>query len=179
MGLKDTGARHRAAPVFHGAAGLLKPFVNAGLVDCTQEQIRGFGGIVAQVMHRLVWVPILAVVVAVFWLAWLDGQRQPSDHLFSMPDAASEAGYCLAVAERGRELTGGQADGQLEQFLTENIDFWRARVGDAAVTGRAALGHDVAQPGVQEQALLHLALQDCGQRAVGLYGHRFASMPGG
>jgi hypothetical protein len=52
-------------------------------------------------------------------------------------------------------------------------------VGEAAVSGRAALGHDLAQPGVQEQAHLHLAIQDCGQRAVALYGYRFASMGGG
>jgi hypothetical protein len=29
---------------------------------------------------------------------------------------------------------------------------------------------------VNEGAHLHLALQDCGHRAIGLYGHRFPSM---
>lgn len=133
----------------------------------------------AAVLNRLIWVPIAAVVIGVFWLVWVDGQRQPGGFLFATRDAATEAGYCLAVAERARELTHGQGDPTLEAFLTESIDYWRLRVADAAVAGRAALGTDLARPGVQEQAHLHLAIQDCGQRAVALYGHRFASMPGG
>lgn len=130
-------------------------------------------------LHRLIWVPIGAVVLGVIWLVWIDGQRQPSSHLFNTPDAATEAGYCLAVAERARELTRGQGAATLEAFVSESIDFWRRRVGAAAVAGRAALGQDLSRPGVQEQAQLHLAIQDCGQRAVALYGYRFASMGGG
>lgn len=130
-------------------------------------------------MMRGIWAAIAALVVGVFWLVWVDGQRQPGGYLFATPDAATEAGYCLAVAERARELTHGQGDLTLEAFVTESIDFWRQRVAGAAVAGRAALGADLAAPGVQEQAHLHLAIQDCGQRAVALYGHRFASMPGG
>lgn len=119
-------------------------------------------------LSRLIWLPIAAVALGVVWLVWIDGQRQPSGRLFGLPDAATEAGYCLAVAERGPPT--------LEAFLTESIDFWRLRVGASAVAGRAALGADLAKPGVQEQAHLHLALQDCGQRAVGLYGYRFAAL---
>lgn len=133
----------------------------------------------AAMMSRLIWVPITAGVIGVFWLVWLDGQRKPGAYLFATPDAATEAGYCLAVAERARELTHGRGEPRLEAFLTENIDYWRQRVQGAVVAGRAALGGDLAKPGVQEQAHLHLALQDCGLRAVALYGHRFASMPGG
>lgn len=127
-------------------------------------------------LSRLIWLPIAAVALGVVWLVWTDGQRQPSGRLFGLPDAATEAGYCLAVAERGRELTGARGPPTLEAFLTESIDFWRLRVGASAVAGRAALGADLAKPGVQEQAHLHLALQDCGQRAVGLYGYRFAAL---
>lgn len=129
-------------------------------------------------MKRLFWLPIVALLIGIGWLVWVDGKRQPGSYLFATPDPAVEAGYCLAVAERARELTFGQGEARLEAFLSENIDFWRSRVGDKAVAGRAALGADTAKPGVQEQSHLHSALQDCGQRAVGLYGHRFASMDG-
>lgn len=130
-------------------------------------------------MSRLFWIPIGALLIGIFWLVWVDGKRQPGAFLYSTPDPAVEAGYCLAVAERARELTRGQGEVTLETFLSENIDFWRTRVAGAAGAGRAALGADLAAPGVQEQAHLHLALQDCGQRAVALYGHRFASMGSG
>lgn len=130
-------------------------------------------------MKRLFWLPILGLVAGLVWLLWLDGKRAPGVFLFATPDAATEAGYCLAVAERARELTRGQGAPKLERFISESIDFWRGRVGARAVEGRAALGADLQQPGVQEQALLHLAIQDCGQRAVALYGHHFVSMDSG
>jgi hypothetical protein len=83
-----------------------------------------------------------------------------------------------AIALPWRELTRGQGAARLEAFLGESIDFWRGRgAGSALVAGRMALASDVAPP-VEEQVHLHLALQACGQRAVGLYGHRFASMEG-
>lgn len=127
-------------------------------------------------LQRLFWMPIVAVVAGTFWLTWVDGRRQPTGHLFDTPDAETETGYCLAVAERARELTRGQGAARLETFISESIDFWRQRIGGAAVAGRAALGHDLTAPGREEQAYLHLAIQDCGQRAVALYGHRFQSM---
>ncbi len=130
-------------------------------------------------MKRLFWVPILGLVAGLFWMVWVDGKRAPGVFLFATPDAATEAGYCLAVAERARELTRGQGAQKLEKFISESIHFWRLRVDAKAVAGRAALGADLQKPGVQEQALLHLAIQDCGQRAVGLYGHRFPSMDSG
>jgi len=137
------------------------------------------GVFMAAHLHRLIWLPIAALVAGLFWLVWVDGRNQPSGHLFNTPNAATEAGDCLAVAERARELTHGQGAAKLEAFVSESIDFWRQRVGEAAVAGRAALGNDLAEPGVQEQAHLHLAIQGCGQRAVAFYGHRFASMDGG
>ncbi|TXI04528.1 MAG: hypothetical protein E6Q73_03100 [Pseudorhodobacter sp.] len=128
--------------------------------------------------NRLFWIPVAGLVAALLWLVWIDGKSAPGGYLFATPDAPTEAGYCLAVAERARELTFGQGDLQLEAFLTENIDFWRLRVEGAAAAGHAALDRDLTAPGVNEGAHLHLALQDCGNRAVALYGHRFASMGG-
>lgn len=133
----------------------------------------------AQVLHRLFWIPVFALVLGLFWLVYVDGRKAGGGYLYATPDAATEAGYCLAVAERARELTRGQGEARLEGFVTESIDFWRTRVGKAAVAGRAALARDLAVPGVNEGAHLHLAVQDCGRRAVALYGYRFASMSGG
>ena len=130
-------------------------------------------------MNRLVWIPVAGLVAALVWMVWADGKAAPGGFLFGRADGATEAGYCLAVAERGRELTRGQGDAQLEAFLSESIDFWRLRVGDGGAAAKVYLAQDLAKSGVNEGAHLHLALQDCGQRAVGLYGHRFASMPGG
>lgn len=130
-------------------------------------------------MGKLIWLAIAALVMGLAWQVWLDGRAGPGVFLFDQPDAAHEAAYCLAVAERARELTHGQAAARLEAFLTENIDYWRGRVKGAAVAGRAALGANLARPGVNEGALLHLALQDCANRAVALYGHRFQSFDSG
>jgi hypothetical protein len=116
---------------------------------------------------------IALLVAGVFYLAWLDGKAAPGGPLFGTPDAATEAGYCLAVAERAREITKGRAERQLEDFISESIDFWRGRAGPARAAGQAALGRDLARPEVNEGAHLHLAIQDCGRRAVALYGHSF------
>ena len=137
------------------------------------------GALMVHFMNRLVWVPVAGLLAALFWLVWLDGKSAPGGYLFATPDAATEAGYCLAVAERGRELTYGQGERKLEQFLGESIDFWRMRVEGAGPAGHVALARDLARPGVNEGAHLHLALQDCGRRAVALYGPRFAAMAGG
>ena len=130
-------------------------------------------------VHRLYWLPTAAMLMALVWLVWLDGRAAPGSYLFRTPDAATEAGYCLAVSERARALTKGQGEAHLEAFLTENILFWRQRVHPrAAAAGHVALAQDLGVPGRNEGAHLHLALQDCGLRAVALYGHRFASMAG-
>lgn len=129
-------------------------------------------------MAKLIWVGVGLILAGLFWLVWIDGRNSPGTFLFKTPDAATEAGYCLAVAERVRELTRGQGEARLEGFVSESIDFWRGRVGDAGARGRQALGQDLSAPGVNEGALLHLAIQDCGNRAVALYGYRFAAMGG-
>ncbi len=130
-------------------------------------------------MTRLYWIPIGALLLGLFWFVWVDGKRQPGSYLFASPDAGVEAGYCLAVAERARELTKGQGEARLEAFLTENIDFWRTRVASAASAGRAALGADLAAAAEPEQVHLHLSLQDCGRRAVVAYGWKFKSIDSG
>ena len=122
---------------------------------------------------------LLAVLAlaGLFWLVWQDGLRAKSSYLFDMPGPEAEAGYCLAVVERVREITRGQGEARLEEFVDEQISFWRGRVGNAAAQGKAALVRDAFAPGVNEGAHLHLAIQDCGLRALRFYGHRFHSMP--
>ena len=91
-----------------------------------------------------------------------------------MTTLADEAAYCLAVAERISEITRGQGDPVLEAHLDEQVALWRGHVADRSGAGRAALGRDTQSPEVNEQAHLHLAVQDCANRAVAFYGHRFA-----
>jgi hypothetical protein len=114
--------------------------------------------------------------VGLLWLVWQNGQAVPGGYLYGMEGPEGEAGYCLAVVERVREITREQGARKLERFVDEQIVFWRARVKGQAVAGRMALTRDSGAPGVNEGAHLHLAIQDCGNRAVRLYGHRFASM---
>jgi hypothetical protein len=114
-----------------------------------------------------------SVLAGLGWLVWV-GQFAASEHLFGMPSAADEAAYCLAVAERISEITRGQGDPVLEAHLDEQVALWRSHVGDRSGAGRAALGRDTQSSEVNEQAHLHLAVQDCAHRAVAFYGHRFA-----
>jgi len=110
------------------------------------------------------------------WLVWQDGRGAPPRYLFAMSGPAEEAAYCLAVAERIREITRGTGDPGMERHLDEQIGFWRLRAGSALGKGRAALARDSNAPGQNEQAHLLLAVQDCGLRAIGFYGHRFPSL---
>ena len=130
-------------------------------------------------VKRIFWVPIMALVAGLFWLVWAEARPGPGAYLFGMADAATEAGYCLAVAERGRELTRGLGAARLEAFLADSIEFWRARgAGQAQVAGRMAFYSDAASQ-ADERLRLNMALKACGHRAVGFYGHRFALMEGG
>lgn len=122
------------------------------------------------------WAIVTVGVAGLFWMVWRDQFAAPSGHLYGMADAAGEAAYCLAVAERIREITGGRSDPRLERHIDEQIGFWRSRATGAIGKGRAALARDSGAPGVNEQAHLHLAVQDCGLRAITFYGHRFALM---
>jgi hypothetical protein len=115
-------------------------------------------------------------LAGLFWLVWRGAMAAPAGHLFGMPGPMEEASYCLAVAERGAELTQGRADPRIEAHLDEQILFWRLRTGGRFAAGRAALARDTSGPGSDEGAWLHLALQDCGHRAIALYGHRFPSL---
>ncbi len=109
-------------------------------------------------------------------LVWREGQGGPPRFLFAMPGPQEEAAYCLAVSERIREITRGTGRQGMELHLDEQIAFWRARAGSALGHGREALARDSNAPGVNEQAHLHLAVQDCALRAINFYGHRFPSL---
>ena len=126
---------------------------------------------------RFIGFGVLAVaVIGLFWMVWREGQAAPSGYLYGMPTAEAEASYCLAVAERIREITGERGEPALERHIDEQIVFWRSRAGSAFAPGRAALARDTNQPGVNEGAHLHLAVQDCGLRAIAFYGHRFTPL---
>ncbi len=115
------------------------------------------------------------IALALFATVWWQGFAAPAGHLYGADSAEGEAAYCLAVAERISEITGGRGDARLEAHLDDQVAFWRARVGQRPSAGRVALARDSAAPGVNEGSLLHLAVQDCALRAVSFYGHRFAS----
>jgi hypothetical protein len=115
-------------------------------------------------------------LAGLFYLNWKSGHNAPSGYLYDMPGPEEEAGYCLAVVERVREITHGLSKPKLEAFVGEQIDFWRTRVKGGATAGRVALARDSTAPGVNEGAYLHLAIQDCGIRAVAFYGVTFRSM---
>jgi hypothetical protein len=116
-----------------------------------------------------------AVALALFATVWWQGFAAPAGLMFGAESEAAEAAYCLAVAERIGEITGGRGDWLLESHLDEQVDFWRPRAGSRPGAGRVALGRDSAGPGVNEGAHLHLAVQDCALRAVSYYGHSFAA----
>lgn len=114
-------------------------------------------------------------LLALGLLVWWQGFAAPSGHLYGATSAEAEAAYCLAVVERISEITRGGGEARLEAHLDEQVAFWRPRAGPRPSVGRVALARDSAAPGVNEGAHLHLAVQDCAQRAVGFYGHRFPS----
>ncbi|MFZ1471179.1 MAG: hypothetical protein WAT09_19695 [Paracoccaceae bacterium] len=115
-------------------------------------------------------------LAGLFWLTWAEARARAPVYLYGTPDLQAEAAYCLAVAERIREITHEQAEPQLERHIDEQIAFWRTKAGSALGPGRAALGRDTAMPGVNEGAHLHLAVQDCGLRAMGFYRQEFSPL---
>jgi hypothetical protein len=115
----------------------------------------------------------VVVVLLLGSLVWWQGFAAPPGMLHGTDSAEAEAAYCLAVAERISEITGGRGEPRLEAHLDEQVAFWRARAGPRPGQGRVALARDTNVPGVNEGAHLHLAVQDCAHRAVGFYGHRF------
>ena len=114
------------------------------------------------------------VVLALFVTVWWQGFAAPAGLLHGASTVEGEAAYCLAVAERIAEITGGRGDARLERHLDEQVSFWRPRAGSRPGQGRVALARASTAPGVNEGAHLHLAVQDCALRAVGFYGHRFS-----
>ncbi|WP_103256010.1 hypothetical protein [Tabrizicola aquatica] len=118
---------------------------------------------------------LVATAVGLMATVWWQGFAAPPGLLYGSDTTEGEAAYCLAVAERISEITGGRGEARLEAHLDEQVAFWRSRAGPRPGLGRAALGHDTSAPGVNEGAYLHLAVQDCAIRAVSFYGHRFPS----
>ena len=116
---------------------------------------------------------LAALALALMATVWWQGFAAPAGYLYGAATAEAEAAYCLAVAERIGEITGGRGEARLEAHLDEQVAFWRPRAGPRPGTGRVALARDSNAPGVNEGAHLHLAVQDCAGRAVGFYGHRF------
>lgn len=115
------------------------------------------------------------VLAGLFWLVWQDGQRQPGGFLFAMPSRAAEAGYCLAAAERAQVLIAARRPGARSALNSEQVEFWRLRTHGKGQAGAQALAAAVgAAP--DETALLGEVLMACANRAVRLYGHRFASL---
>lgn len=125
---------------------------------------------------RAVAIGLAAVAVALLATVWWQGFAAPAGFLHGARTAEGEAAYCLAVAERISEITGGRGDPLLERHLDEQVAFWRQRAGGRPGQGRVALARDSAAPGVNEGAHLHVAVQDCALRAIGFHGHRFSPL---
>lgn len=117
---------------------------------------------------------LAAVALALFATVWWQGFAAPPGLMYGAASVEEEAAYCLAVAERISEITRGGGEAVLEDHLDEQVQFWRPRAGPRPSIGRIALARASSAPGVNEGAHLHLAVQDCAQRAVGYYGHRFS-----
>ena len=116
---------------------------------------------------------LAALTLALMATVWWQGFAAPAGLLHGAQTADEEAAYCLAVAERIGEITGGRGEARLEVHLDEQVAFWRPRAGPRPGIGRIALARDTNAPGVNEGAHLHLAVQDCAVRAVSFHGHRF------
>lgn len=123
---------------------------------------------------KAIGIGLAAVTLVLLGTVWWQGFAAPPGLMQGAGTPEEEAAYCLAVAERIAEITGGRADARLRVHLDEQIGFWRARAGPRPGLGRAMLGRATAGPGVNEGAHLHLAVQDCALRAISFYGHRFA-----
>ncbi len=123
---------------------------------------------------KAIGIGLALVELALFATVWWQGFAAPAGLLYGAATEEAEAAYCLAVAERISEITGGRGDARLEAHLNEQVDFWRARAGPRPGAGRVALARGATTPAVNEGEHLHLAVQDCALRAVSFYGHRFA-----
>lgn len=123
---------------------------------------------------KAIGIGLAAVALALFATVWWQGFAAPPGLMYGAASAEEEAAFCLAVAERISEITRGGGEAALEDHLDEQVQFWRPRAGPRPSIGRIALARASSAPGVNEGAHLHLAVQDCAQRAVGFYGHRFS-----
>lgn len=126
-------------------------------------------------MNWLISALIGALLIALGWLVWVDGRRQPGEYLFNMTTAQAEAGFCLGAAERAQSVVYAQRVQRGPDLVSEQIGFWRSRAGPDGAKGRQAMATARDAAG-EEKAFLSDVLRACANRAVGLYGHRFASL---
>lgn len=125
----------------------------------------------------------VGAVLALFILAARSAEpRSKAVYLYGTASLAQEAAYCLVVAQRVGEITHGLGPRKLEYYLREQSAFWIARLegepmAALLVQARGALGTNSHVRGTNEQAHLHIAVQECGLRSLSL-GARLRSMDG-
>ena len=106
--------------------------------------------------------------------------RSKTAYLYGTASLAQEAAYCLAAMQRVGEITHGLGPRKLEYYLREQSAFWITRLEGEPMAAllaqaRGALGTNSHARGTNEQAHLHLAVQECGLRSLSL-GARLRSM---
>lgn len=134
--------------------------------------------------RRWLWVGIaVGALFALLILAARSAEsRSKSVYLYGTASLAQEAAYCLVVAQRVGEITHGLGPRKLEYYLREQSAFWITRLEGKPMAAlfaqaRGALGNDSHARGTNEQAHLHIAVQECGMRSLSL-GARLRSMDG-
>ena len=70
------------------------------------------------VVRIIGWFLVVLGVAGLFWQVSRSGFAAPSGYLYGMADPAGEAAYCLAVAERIREITRETGPPRLEGMST-------------------------------------------------------------
>ncbi len=134
--------------------------------------------------RRWLWVGMaVGALFALLILAARSAEsRSKTVYLYGTASLAQEAAYCLVVAQRVGEITHGLGPRKLEYYLREQSAFWIARLEGEPMAAllaqaRGALGNDSHARDTNEQAHLHIAVQECGLRSLSL-GARLRSMDG-
>ena len=123
----------------------------------------------------------VGAVLALFILSARSAEfRSKAVYLYGTASLAQEAAYCLAVMQRVGEITHGLGPRKLEYYLREQSAFWIARLEGEPMAAllaqaRGALDTNSHARGTNEQAHLHIVVQECGLRSLSL-GARLRSM---